>query len=432
MGILKRLVVDELSGVIKNVFSANRRKAKALLQRRGDKKVVLNVGCGSSDIKRLPQGFQNFYEIRVDLDRTVQPDIVASFADLSPFPDSSVDAIFNSHTIEHLYWFEVPKALAECRRVLRDDGLLAITCPDLQAAAAMIAQDRIEDVAYVSPAGPITAFDLVFSYRPFVLQSPQMMSHKGGFSLRTLAEAVRQAGFNSYYGFRRPKSYDLWLLASPQTLDHARLAELADRFLIDQGRGEVLSSAPFSLPAGRKNVLHIGCGDFHPLKLPRDVFPADEWHEIRLDIDPLVRPDIVASITAMPMLADASCDGLYSSHNLEHLNAYEVPKALAEFRRVLKPGGQVLIVVPDMQTAAQWVAEDRIEDTAYTSAMGPIQPHDMIYGLGSALAQGNGFMAHRCGFTMSSLRQKLIAAGFAEVAVERLEQRFELKATARR
>lgn len=39
----------------------------------------------------------------------------------------SMDALFSSHNIEHLYPYEVPVALAEFRRVLNDDGFAVIT-----------------------------------------------------------------------------------------------------------------------------------------------------------------------------------------------------------------------------------------------------------------------------------------------------------------
>ena len=45
-------------------------------------------------------------------------------------------------------------------------------------------------------------------------------------------------------------------------------------------------------------VLHVGCGGADPAKLPEAFFPAVAWREIRLDIDPGVAPDIIASITA--------------------------------------------------------------------------------------------------------------------------------------
>jgi hypothetical protein len=95
----------------------------------------------------------------------------------------------------------------------------------------MIAEDRIDETAYVSPAGPITPFDIVFSYRPFVLNAPATMSHKCGFTLRTLNEAVREAGFVASFGFRRPSAFDLWLLARPIPTPEAELRALAERYL---------------------------------------------------------------------------------------------------------------------------------------------------------------------------------------------------------
>ncbi|MCX7897215.1 MAG: methyltransferase domain-containing protein [Rhodocyclaceae bacterium] len=207
--------------------------AARLLDSKGAERLLLHVGCGPQTIRDLPPGFsQGFREIRVDLDASARPDLIASFTDLSVIPDASVDAIFTSHTLEHLYWFEVSQALAECRRVLRPQGMLVITCPDLQAVAKLIAEDRIDDVAYHSPAGPITPFDIVYGYRPFVQLAPQTMSHKCGFTLRTLTNAVCEAGFRAYIGHRRPHHFDLWLLARPEPTPEADLQALAARFLL--------------------------------------------------------------------------------------------------------------------------------------------------------------------------------------------------------
>lgn len=171
--------------------------------------------------------------------------------------------------------------------------------------------------------------------------------------------------------------------------------------------------------ATQKRVLHVGCGAPNPAKLPAMFFPADSWAELRLDIDATVAPDIVASITDMRAVADASVDAVWSSHNLEHLFPHEVPLALAEFRRVLKPDGFALMTMPDLQQIAALVAEDRLTEAAYMSPMGPITPLDMLYGHGASLAQGNAFMGHRGGFTVRSLEAALLAAGFPQVRVMR-------------
>lgn len=155
------------------------------------------------------------------------------------------------------------------------------------------------------------------------------------------------------------------------------------------------------------DALHVGCG---PTRLPEQLFPAAEWREIRLDIDPATQPDIVASLTAMPF-ADASVAAVFSSHNVEHLAPAEVPVALAEFFRVLKPGGFCIVAVPDVQQACAMVAEGRGDETAYEAPCGPITPFDVIFGHAGMRAD-NPFMAHRTGFTLASLRNAMLSAGF--------------------
>ena len=181
--------------------------------------------------------------------------------------------------------------------------------------------------------------------------------------------------------------------------------------------------------AATRLVLHVGCGAANPDKIPAAFFPAQSWREVRLDIDPDVAPDILASITDMAVVADASVDGLWSAHNLEHLASHEVPVALAEFFRVLRPGGFALLTMPDLQQVAALIVEGRLEDPAYMSALGPIAALDMLYGFRPALAEGNAFMGHRTGFTAATLQAHLERAGFSAVRVQR-DGQFALWATA--
>jgi predicted SAM-dependent methyltransferase len=185
------------------------------------------------------------------------------------------------------------------------------------------------------------------------------------------------------------------------------------------------SAAP---PVAAKCVLNVGCG--YPLRQKlHPHFRGAEWREIRLDVDPAVEPEIVCSITDMRPVAESTVDAIWSSHNLEHLERHEVPLALAEFVRVLKPGGLLLLTLPDLQQVARLVAEDRLEDQAYMSLSGPITPLDMIFGHTASLARGNRFMAHRTGFTARTLRRLLTEAGFVEITL-RPGSSFDLWATA--
>lgn len=174
-------------------------------------------------------------------------------------------------------------------------------------------------------------------------------------------------------------------------------------------------------------VLHVGCGPYNPAKLHRR-FHEPGWRELRLDINPKVKPDIIGSMTDMATVATASVDAVWSSHNVEHLYAHEVTLALAEFYRVIKPGGFALITLPDLQKVAELVAADKLEDTAYVSPAGPITPLDMIYGHRPSIAQGNLFMAHRMGFTATTLERAMRRAGFGTVRTQR--QGFDLWAYA--
>jgi SAM-dependent methyltransferase len=165
-------------------------------------------------------------------------------------------------------------------------------------------------------------------------------------------------------------------------------------------------------------LLHVGCGSKRKNQTTRG-FNTPEWHELRLDIDPAVSPDIVGTMTDMSAVASESVDSIFSSHNIEHLYPHEVPVALKEFLRVLNPQGFAVITCPDLQSVCALVAADQLTEPAYTAPVGPIAPLDILYGYRPALARGNLYMAHRCGFTQKVLTGTLYAAGFAQVAATR-------------
>jgi len=173
--------------------------------------------------------------------------------------------------------------------------------------------------------------------------------------------------------------------------------------------------------------LHVGSGEKHKNQTT-PAFARPEWTEVRLDIDPNVAPDIVSDMTDMSAVGSGSMEALFSSHNIEHLFIHQVPGALAEFRRVLKPDGYAVILCPDLQAVASMIAEDRLHEPAYQSRAGGISPHDTLYGFGRQIALGHTYMAHRCGFTQSSLMRALTDAGFRRVGV--IRRPFELAAVA--
>jgi SAM-dependent methyltransferase len=179
--------------------------------------------------------------------------------------------------------------------------------------------------------------------------------------------------------------------------------------------GGLRPSGP-DFPTDGKVVLHVGCGPYHPESL-HERFRGPEWREVRLDIDPSVKPDVVASIVDMSNVKTGSVDAIWSSHNLEHVFSHEVPVVLRGFFRVLRPGGEALITMPDLEQAARLIARGKLEDVAYVSPAGPIAPLDIMYGHRASIQDGNEFMAHRTGFTARTLREKMSQAGFVDVNV---------------
>jgi predicted SAM-dependent methyltransferase len=159
-----------------------------------------------------------------------------------------------------------------------------------------------------------------------------------------------------------------------------------------------------------KTFLHVGCGP--DTKDSLKGFQSDDWKEIRFDINKNWNPDIIGTLTDMSKVETQSVDAIYSSHNIEHLFPHEVPTALREFHRVLKPTGFVVITCPDLISVCEAVVRDRLLEPLFQSENGPITPLDILYGHRGFIAQGNVFMAHKCGFTYSVLNSCFYEAGF--------------------
>jgi predicted SAM-dependent methyltransferase len=141
-------------------------------------------------------------------------------------------------------------------------------------------------------------------------------------------------------------------------------------------------------PDGRV-YLNVGSGDVtHPTFINVDALVARHIHHIR-PIDDL-RP-----------FADGSVDLVYASHCLEHFSYAKVPAVLAEWRRVLKPGGILRLGVPDFDRLLS-IYEDSGRDM---HAIHPILMGNQSYALNY----------HMTTFNKKSLTKFLVDAGFGEV-----------------
>lgn len=194
-------------------------------------KTLLHVGCGPKRKDKTTVAFNtdDWQELRLDIDPAVSPDVIGTMTDMAEVASDSCDAIFSSHNIEHLYPHEVPVALGEFLRVLSDDGFAVITCPDLQSVCALVAEDKLTDTAYDSPAGPIAPLDMLYGFRPSMAAGNLYMSHRCGFTEKVLRGTLKNSGFRSVatMGRKGAPFFDLWALASKSELPEADLLKIA-------------------------------------------------------------------------------------------------------------------------------------------------------------------------------------------------------------
>ena len=190
---------------------------------------VLNAGSGPIG-RALPLPFvpDAWSEVRLDVDAAVAPDIMASLTAMGDaVADGSFDAVWSSHSIEHINGFEVVEALREFRRALKPSGFAIVTCPDVESVAAAVLEHGLDHVAYVSPAGPITLHDILFGHSSSIRRGDTAMAHRTGMTARRLGELALEAGFAEVAVGRGP-DYDLWGVLALAGTDQAGLArELA-------------------------------------------------------------------------------------------------------------------------------------------------------------------------------------------------------------
>lgn len=167
-------------------------------------------------------------------------------------------------------------------------------------------------------------------------------------------------------------------------------------------QGEYRVDAPGNLPA------------FHwPTDSPaqEDDLPEGLWLHVggkeakpgwqMLNITPGPGVDKVGDIRNLSHLETASCARVYASHVLEHVHQNEVPGVLKGFARLLKPGGQLAISVPDMDTLSRHYL-----DTRLTAA----QRHHVMRMMFGDQTDAHDF--HYVGFNFELLSGLLKAAGF--------------------
>ena len=96
--------------------------------------------------------------------------------------------------------------------------------------------------------------------------------------------------------------------------------------------------------------VNLGCGNrYHP-----------EW--INIDIIPYSPSIVVHDISQGIPLSNESCDVVYHSHLVEHIRRQDISFFMRECRRVLKPGGILRVVTPDLERICR-IYLQKLEET---------------------------------------------------------------------
>jgi predicted SAM-dependent methyltransferase len=115
--------------------------------------------------------------------------------------------------------------------------------------------------------------------------------------------------------------------------------------------------------------------------------------------------DVVADVTQPLPFEDGCAELIYAVHLLEHVATERVPAVLADWRRVLRPGGVLMLAVPDLDAIARILME---RSGWFTPPHAPWL--GAIYG-----GQKDEWDFHKTGFTAPWLAYLLSNAGFGEV-----------------
>jgi predicted SAM-dependent methyltransferase len=136
-------------------------------------------------------------------------------------------------------------------------------------------------------------------------------------------------------------------------------------------------------------ALNLGSGQ-RPFKSP--------WTNV--DLQEKYNPDVVMDATDyLRTFTTPYVDMICLHHQLEHVGCGEADALLRECHRALRPGGSLLVFVPDMSELAMRWREGRIDTQTY-----------MINVYGAYM--GDEADRHKFGYTYTSLRGLLQSVGF--------------------
>lgn len=148
-------------------------------------------------------------------------------------------------------------------------------------------------------------------------------------------------------------------------------------------------------PKDFKVKLYIGCGDKR--------YPG------YIGVDAVKRKgaDIVSPADSIP-LPDNSAEEVLAVHLVEHVHFWETPKLFVEWFRVLKPGGHVVVELPDLLKCCRNIVEKLSRPDKHPDSLG-------LFGLYGDYRLQDPWMMHKAAYTFETLKPIVAAAGFVDI-----------------
>ena len=140
--------------------------------------------------------------------------------------------------------------------------------------------------------------------------------------------------------------------------------------------------------------LNLGCGS-KLLEGFVNVDLADNWTK--------VPPDVVHDISKPLPFEPDSADEIHAYHVLEHFYRWEADRLLSDWKKVLKPGGLLVLELPSLDKILQHFKAN------------PADERLTIWALYGDPKYKNPAMCHRWAYTYSTLRELLESVGFRDI-----------------
>jgi predicted SAM-dependent methyltransferase len=147
--------------------------------------------------------------------------------------------------------------------------------------------------------------------------------------------------------------------------------------------------------------INLGCG--------RTIY--DDWFNVDVARSPLAKrdPDLFSDIRKLPAIADDCAEVVMAIHVLEHIERWEVEETLVEWRRILKPGGTLILEMPDLFKCCRNILTGREGN----------KPEQLgMWGLFGDWTHHDPLMMHKWAWSYRTLAPVLTAAGFVSLREE--------------